>query len=399
MRQHDQLDQSPGRAAEERGDDEEQDRERQVVLAPEPIGQPGGHRQDDDVGQDVPRGDPGDLVGGGVEVAGHLRQGDVDDGGVQHLHDGRRDQSNQDDPAEVQVRIRPPSPSPRSPPPGCPLGEGGQTRGCPLSWSRPPRCTFAGVAMCCFSFLRLTGCKAGPQAPAPAPGEGPLPSRRRTRRPPEAPAPPDAPLAPAAPPGPPAAAPVPAAAAAGRAADPGRARCIAAARAAGSHAARSARIAARAGGHSPESRSARRRTCRREPLDIPLDELFVWPFTPCGLFMPPELLMPCGPGALALLFCPPESPMPLSACRRRARPCPMRRCRSRSAPALPPPEDWPPPAFRAAVPAAVVLAGGPGTPCRSRRWCQWSPSRTCPGAASGCRRRGRTACPRCRPPA
>ena len=34
-----------------------------------------------------------------AEVAGHLRQRDVDDGGVEHLHDRGRDQAEQDEPA------------------------------------------------------------------------------------------------------------------------------------------------------------------------------------------------------------------------------------------------------------------------------------------------------------
>src|ERR1019366_6151637 len=75
------------------------DREGQVVPAPEAGGEERRHWQDDDVGEDVAGADPGDLFLRGAEVAGHVRQGNVDDGGVEHLHDGRGDQAEEDEPA------------------------------------------------------------------------------------------------------------------------------------------------------------------------------------------------------------------------------------------------------------------------------------------------------------
>ena len=55
----------------------------QIVLATEPLREPRRHGQDDDVRQDIARGDPGDLIGGRIEVPGHLGQGDVDDRRIQ----------------------------------------------------------------------------------------------------------------------------------------------------------------------------------------------------------------------------------------------------------------------------------------------------------------------------
>ena len=97
-------------AAQHRRDDEDDDREREVALAAEHLGEERRHRQDDDVGEDVGGADPGDFLARGAEVAGHLRQRDVDDGGVEHLHDRGRDQAEQDEPARARdglVEARP----------------------------------------------------------------------------------------------------------------------------------------------------------------------------------------------------------------------------------------------------------------------------------------------------
>ena len=86
------------RAAEERRDHEQDDRDRQVVLAPERRREERGHRQHDDVRQDVAGAHPRDLLDRRAEVARHLRQRDVDDRGVEHFHDRGGDQAEQDDP-------------------------------------------------------------------------------------------------------------------------------------------------------------------------------------------------------------------------------------------------------------------------------------------------------------
>ena len=95
----DEFTQGTRRAAEEGRQDEQQDGRDQVALAPEPRRQPGGQGQDDDDAEDIAGADPADLVGGRAEVAAHLGQGDVDDGGVQRLHDDGADEADQNDPA------------------------------------------------------------------------------------------------------------------------------------------------------------------------------------------------------------------------------------------------------------------------------------------------------------
>ena len=71
----------------------------QVVAPAERGRQKGGHRKDNDVGKDVACGNPGHFLKRGSQVARHLGQGHVDDGAVQHLHDGRRDQADENDPS------------------------------------------------------------------------------------------------------------------------------------------------------------------------------------------------------------------------------------------------------------------------------------------------------------
>ena len=86
-------------AAHERGDDEQQNGKREVVLPAEADGEVRRHRKNHDVRQDVPGRDPSDFLIGRTEVARHLRQRHVDDRGVQHLEDSRSNQPEQDDPA------------------------------------------------------------------------------------------------------------------------------------------------------------------------------------------------------------------------------------------------------------------------------------------------------------
>ena len=85
-------------AAEERCDGEEGDAGHVVVLAAEDAGEPGGHGQDDGVGDEVGGEDPGDFVVGAAEAAGDVGQRDVGDGGVEQLHEGGEGDGEGDDP-------------------------------------------------------------------------------------------------------------------------------------------------------------------------------------------------------------------------------------------------------------------------------------------------------------
>ncbi len=90
------------RAAKEGRDREEQDRAREIALSAEKSRQPARHRDDDDVGDDVCGGNPCDLVERGAEVPHHVRNGDVDDRGVDQLeHRRHRDRGGDD----VLVRV------------------------------------------------------------------------------------------------------------------------------------------------------------------------------------------------------------------------------------------------------------------------------------------------------
>ena len=87
-----------GDAAEERRDGEEGDAGHVVVLAAEDAGEPGGHGEDDGVGDEVGGEDPGDFVVGAAEAAGDVGQRDVGDGGVEQLHEGGEGDGEGDDP-------------------------------------------------------------------------------------------------------------------------------------------------------------------------------------------------------------------------------------------------------------------------------------------------------------
>ena len=90
---------SDGRdAAEERGDGEEGDAGHVVGLAAEDAGEPGGHGEDDGVGDEVGGEDPGDFVVGAAETSGDVGEGDVGDGGVEQLHEGGEGDGEGDDP-------------------------------------------------------------------------------------------------------------------------------------------------------------------------------------------------------------------------------------------------------------------------------------------------------------
>ena len=77
-----------GDAAEEGADGEERDAGHVEALAAEAVGEPAGDGQDDGGGDEVAGEHPGGFFLTGAESAGHVGQGDVGDGGVEHLHEG-----------------------------------------------------------------------------------------------------------------------------------------------------------------------------------------------------------------------------------------------------------------------------------------------------------------------
>jgi hypothetical protein len=89
------------RAAKEARDGEDDDRAYEVALAAEEFAEPASERDDDDAGEDVSGGDPRDLVETRPEVPHHVREGDVDDGAVDDLHQRREHHGERD---EVLVR-------------------------------------------------------------------------------------------------------------------------------------------------------------------------------------------------------------------------------------------------------------------------------------------------------
>ena len=90
--------QGGGDSAEEGCDGEERHAGHVVGLAAEDAGEPGGHGQNDGVGDEVGGKDPGDFVVGAAETAGDVGEGDVGDGGVEQLHEGGQGDGEGDDP-------------------------------------------------------------------------------------------------------------------------------------------------------------------------------------------------------------------------------------------------------------------------------------------------------------
>lgn len=100
-----ELDEARRRTTEERRDHEDDDRRREVVPPSEHHGQIRGDWEDDDVREDVAGADPADLLLGGAEVAGHLGESHIDDGGVEHLHDRGGDEGQENEPPILFDRI------------------------------------------------------------------------------------------------------------------------------------------------------------------------------------------------------------------------------------------------------------------------------------------------------
>ena len=97
----DQQRQRGGEAAEQRADGEHRHAGHVEALAPEAVGEPAGDGQDDGAGHQVAGEHPGGFFLAGAERAGHVGQGDVGDGGVEHLHEGRQRDRKRDQPGIV----------------------------------------------------------------------------------------------------------------------------------------------------------------------------------------------------------------------------------------------------------------------------------------------------------
>ncbi|MPL60705.1 hypothetical protein SDC9_06266 [bioreactor metagenome] len=100
--QHHRLE-APGDAAEHRGQDEARHRGDEDLLAAEALRHPARQRRDDRRGDDIGGQHPVDRVRGRAEVGAHRRQGDVRDGGVEHLHDRREHQREGDQPVVLDL--------------------------------------------------------------------------------------------------------------------------------------------------------------------------------------------------------------------------------------------------------------------------------------------------------
>ena len=75
-------------AAQQRADGEHRDAGHVEALAADAVGEPTGDGQNDGARDQVAGQHPGGFLLAGAERAGHVRQRDVGDGGVEHLHEG-----------------------------------------------------------------------------------------------------------------------------------------------------------------------------------------------------------------------------------------------------------------------------------------------------------------------
>ena len=76
---------------EQRGDGEDDHRPDEEPLAADPFGEPAGDRNRDRGGDDIGGQHPGDRLAGRAEAGLHVRQRDVRDRLVEHLHQHRQD--------------------------------------------------------------------------------------------------------------------------------------------------------------------------------------------------------------------------------------------------------------------------------------------------------------------
>ena len=93
-----------GDAAEEGADGEHGHAGHVETLAAEAVGEPAGDRKDDGRGDEIAGEDPGGFFLRCAQRAGDVRQGDVGDGGIEHLHEGGERDRERDDPG-VKFRL------------------------------------------------------------------------------------------------------------------------------------------------------------------------------------------------------------------------------------------------------------------------------------------------------
>jgi methylmalonyl-CoA epimerase len=96
--EEDEQGQSGGESAEERGESEEEDAAHVEALTADAVGDPAADGEDDGVGDEVAGENPGSFADAGAEGAGHVGHGDIDDGGVERLHEGGEGDGDGDDP-------------------------------------------------------------------------------------------------------------------------------------------------------------------------------------------------------------------------------------------------------------------------------------------------------------
>ena len=94
----DQLRERGGQTAAERGQRETSDAGEQEALASNAIREPSGDWQHDGVRNQVGSDNPGAFLIRGRQAAADMRDRDVYDGGIEHLHEGRQHHRNRDDP-------------------------------------------------------------------------------------------------------------------------------------------------------------------------------------------------------------------------------------------------------------------------------------------------------------
>ena len=85
-------------SAKQRGRGKTRGGDQQQVLAPDAVGQPAGNGNHDPVRHQIGSQNPGGLAGCGGEAAGNVRQGNVDDRRIQHLHKGGEHDRHGDEP-------------------------------------------------------------------------------------------------------------------------------------------------------------------------------------------------------------------------------------------------------------------------------------------------------------
>ena len=96
--ENNQLRQRCRHAAAQRREGESGDTSQQQPLASESVGQPSRDRQHDRIRNQVGRDHPRPFFIGRGQVAGDVRNGNVDDRGVEHFHEGRQHHRTGDDP-------------------------------------------------------------------------------------------------------------------------------------------------------------------------------------------------------------------------------------------------------------------------------------------------------------